>query len=69
MAIRKHSKDWINNQCYKRIENGISSGLTIGLRNKPTRRKFSGGKGGGGAKLTEAGEKIIVSFYEIEKTH
>lgn len=29
--------------------------------------KLLGGKGGGGAKLTEAGEKAIAIFYEIEK--
>jgi len=29
--------------------------------------KLLGGKGGGGAKLTEAGEKAIIIFYEIEK--
>lgn len=29
--------------------------------------KLLGGKGGGGAKLTEAGEKAITIFYEIEK--
>jgi molybdate transport system regulatory protein len=29
--------------------------------------KLLGGKGGGGAKLTEAGEKAIVVFYEVEK--
>ena len=29
--------------------------------------KLLGGKGGGGAKLTEAGEKAITIFHEIEK--
>lgn len=29
--------------------------------------KLLGGKGGGGARLTEAGEKAIVVFYEVEK--
>jgi molybdate transport repressor ModE-like protein len=29
--------------------------------------KLLGGKGGGGARLTKAGEKAIVTFYEIEK--
>ena len=29
--------------------------------------KLLGGKGGGGARLTEAGEKAITVFYEIEK--
>jgi molybdate transport system regulatory protein len=29
--------------------------------------KLLGGKGGGGARLTEAGEKAIVNFCEIEK--
>lgn len=33
----------------------------------PLVEKLLGGKGGGGAKLTEAGEKAIVTFYEIEK--
>lgn len=33
----------------------------------PLVEKLLGGKGGGGAKLTEAGEKAIVVFYEIEK--
>ena len=35
----------------------------------PQAEKSLGEKGGGGARLTEAGEKAIVSFYEIEKTH
>jgi molybdate transport system regulatory protein len=29
--------------------------------------KSLGGKGGGGAKLTESGKKAIVVFYEVEK--
>ena len=29
--------------------------------------KLLGGKGGGGARLTEAGERAIAVFYEIEK--
>jgi molybdate transport system regulatory protein len=33
----------------------------------PLVEKLLGGKGGGGAKLTEAGEKAIITFYEIEK--
>lgn len=33
----------------------------------PLVEKLLGGKGGGGAKLTEAGEKAIIVFYEIEK--
>ncbi|URC13328.1 MULTISPECIES: winged helix-turn-helix domain-containing protein [unclassified Flavobacterium] len=33
----------------------------------PLVEKLLGGKGGGGAKLTEAGEKAITLFYEIEK--
>ena len=33
----------------------------------PLVEKLLGGKGGGGAKLTEAGEKAITIFYEIEK--
>ena len=33
----------------------------------PLVEKLLGGKGGGGAKLTEAGAKAIVIFYEIEK--
>lgn len=33
----------------------------------PLVEKLLGGKGGGGARLTEAGEKAIVTFYEIEK--
>jgi len=33
----------------------------------PLVEKLLGGKGGGGAKLTEAGEKAITVFYEIEK--
>ncbi len=34
---------------------------------KPLVEKLLGGKGGGGAKLTKAGEKAIAVFYEIEK--
>ena len=34
---------------------------------KPLVEKLLGGKGGGGARLTEAGERAIVVFYEIEK--
>ena len=33
----------------------------------PLVEKLLGGKGGGGARLTEAGEKAITVFYEIEK--
>lgn len=33
----------------------------------PLVEKVLGGKGGGGAKLTEAGERAIQTFYEIEK--
>lgn len=33
----------------------------------PLVEKLLGGKGGGGARLTEAGEKAITLFYEIEK--
>jgi len=33
----------------------------------PLVEKVLGGKGGGGAKLTEAGERAIETFYEIEK--
>ncbi len=33
----------------------------------PLVEKLLGGKGGGGAKLTEAGEKAIQTFHEIEK--
>lgn len=33
----------------------------------PLVTKLLGGKGGGGAKLTEAGEKAIQIFYEVEK--
>lgn len=33
----------------------------------PLVEKLLGGKGGGGAKLTEAGERAIAVFYEIEK--
>lgn len=33
----------------------------------PLVEKLLGGKGGGGARLTEAGEKAIQTFYEIEK--
>jgi molybdate transport system regulatory protein len=33
----------------------------------PLVEKLLGGKGGGGARLTEAGEKAIKVFYEIEK--
>jgi molybdate transport system regulatory protein len=32
----------------------------------PLVEKLLGGKGGGGAKLTEAGEKAITTFYEVE---
>jgi len=32
----------------------------------PLVEKLLGGKGGGGAKLTEAGENAITTFYEIE---
>ncbi|MDQ6471473.1 LysR family transcriptional regulator [Flavobacterium sp. LHD-80] len=34
---------------------------------KPLVEKLLGGKGGGGAKLTAAGEKAIAVFYEVEK--
>jgi molybdate transport system regulatory protein len=33
----------------------------------PLVEKLLGGKGGGGARLTEAGENAIQTFYEIEK--
>ncbi|MFD2940930.1 winged helix-turn-helix domain-containing protein [Flavobacterium notoginsengisoli] len=33
----------------------------------PLVEKLLGGKGGGGARLTEAGEKAIIVFYEVEK--
>ncbi|REG90763.1 winged helix-turn-helix domain-containing protein [Flavobacterium aquicola] len=33
----------------------------------PLVEKLLGGKGGGGARLTEAGERAIQTFYEIEK--
>ncbi|MBK0371066.1 winged helix-turn-helix domain-containing protein [Flavobacterium agrisoli] len=33
----------------------------------PLVEKLLGGKGGGGARLTEAGIKAIQTFYEIEK--
>ena len=33
----------------------------------PLVEKTLGGKGGGGARLTEAGERAIILFYEIEK--
>ncbi|MFB9078668.1 winged helix-turn-helix domain-containing protein [Flavobacterium procerum] len=33
----------------------------------PLVEKLLGGKGGGGARLTEAGEKAIAIFYEVEK--
>lgn len=33
----------------------------------PLVEKLLGGKGGGGARLTEAGERAITLFYEIEK--
>jgi molybdate transport system regulatory protein len=33
----------------------------------PLVEKLLGGKGGGGARLTEAGETAITVFYEIEK--
>ncbi|PKB16344.1 winged helix-turn-helix domain-containing protein [Flavobacterium sp. 5] len=33
----------------------------------PLVEKLLGGKGGGGARLTDAGEKAIITFYEIEK--
>jgi molybdate transport system regulatory protein len=34
---------------------------------KPLVEKLLGGKGGGGAQLTEAGERAITIFYEVEK--
>ncbi|TRX01241.1 winged helix-turn-helix domain-containing protein [Flavobacterium gawalongense] len=34
---------------------------------KPLVEKLLGGKGGGGARLTGAGEKAIQTFYELEK--
>ncbi len=34
---------------------------------RPLVEKVLGGKGGGGARLTEAGEKAISLFYEVEK--
>lgn len=33
----------------------------------PLVQKLLGGKGGGGARLTEAGERAIAVFYELEK--
>lgn len=33
----------------------------------PLVEKLLGGKGGGGARLTEAGDKAIQTFYELEK--
>ncbi|HSD07237.1 winged helix-turn-helix domain-containing protein [Flavobacterium sp.] len=33
----------------------------------PLVEKLLGGKGGGGARLTEAGKNAIATFYEIEK--
>lgn len=33
----------------------------------PLVEKILGGKSGGGARLTEAGEKAITVFYEVEK--
>jgi molybdate transport system regulatory protein len=33
----------------------------------PLVEKLLGGKGGGGARLTEAGEKAIQTFHELEK--
>ena len=33
----------------------------------PLVEKLLGGKGGGGARLTEAGERAITTFHEIEK--
>ena len=33
----------------------------------PLVEKLLGGKGGGGARLTQAGEKAITVFYEIER--
>lgn len=33
----------------------------------PLVEKVLGGKGGGGTKLTDAGERAIQTFYEIEK--
>lgn len=33
----------------------------------PLVEKLLGGKGGGGARLTEAGEKAIQTFYALEK--
>jgi molybdate transport system regulatory protein len=34
---------------------------------KPLVEKLLGGKGGGGARLTEAGQKAIQTFYALEK--
>lgn len=34
----------------------------------PLVEKLLGGKGGGGARLTEAGERAITVFYEVEKS-
>ena len=34
---------------------------------KPLVEKLLGGKGGGGAQLTEAGKNAIKTFYEVEK--
>ena len=33
----------------------------------PLVEKILGGKGGGGARLTQSGEKAIAMFYEVEK--
>lgn len=32
----------------------------------PLVEKLLGGKGGGGARLTDAGERAIITFYEVE---
>jgi len=37
------------------------------MANKPLVEKILGGKKGGGATVTKAGEKAIALFYEIEK--
>ena len=50
-----------NRQAWQWVEEKNQSAQT------PLVEKLLGGKGGGGARLTEAGERAITIFYELEK--
>jgi molybdate transport system regulatory protein len=73
MASGKYSKNGFHNQCCQRNENGLRQAWQLVQEmnqhaESPLVEKSLGGKGAGGARLTKAGEKAIVNFYEIEKS-